>query len=249
MTPSSKKQRLFQNHLLWAVVVTAAQALLGGCGGTQATADGPGANGLAGPGAFGTHPIDVDDFAKRVDPGTMPAATSDCPSRGPAGAPVTIHLWSDFECPFCARAEPVLRELESEFGGKMRIVWHNFPLPGHPHAELAAVAGVLVYRTRGGAAFWRFHDSTFHAAERGGLDERVIASLASREGVAPERLNAALPSGADGKLAADVATGDAAGVEGTPAFLVNDWMVTGVLPYPEFRALVLRALGEASGAR
>jgi len=233
----------------WAVAIAAAQALLAGCGGSQPTAVSaavtPGEPRAAGPGAFETAPIDVDAFATRVDAGSLPAATSDCPSRGPSGAPVTIHLWSDFECPFCAQVVPVLREIESEFGAKVRVVWHNFPLPGHPHAELAAVAGVLVYRARGGSAFWRYHDGTFRAARSGGLDEQLIESLASREGVAASSLTKAVASGADGKIPADIRTGEAVGVQGTPAFVVNDWMVTGVLPYPEFRALVLRALGEA----
>jgi protein-disulfide isomerase len=161
---------------------------------------------------------------------------------------VTIHLFSDFECPYCARVSPVLREIEAEFGGNVRTVWHNFPLPHHPHAELAAVAGVLVYRARGGAAFWRFHDAVFEAAPRG-LDPTIIEFLANREGVAPARLRAAVPTGADGRIAADVAAGDAAGIDGTPAFFVNDRMVTGVLPYSEFRALVLRALDEARAPR
>jgi protein-disulfide isomerase len=154
---------------------------------------------------------------------------------------VTIHAFSDFECPVCAHAVPVLREIESEFGGSVRTVWHNFPLPSHPHAELAAVAGVLVYRTRGGAAFWRFHDAVF-AAVNEGLDDGVIHRLASREGVSRAHLNAALATGADGHLAADVAAGEKAGIEGTPAFVVNDRLVIGVIPYPAFRALVLFSL-------
>jgi protein-disulfide isomerase len=162
---------------------------------------------------------------------------------------VTIHLFSDFECPYCARVPPLLREIEAEFGGNVRTVWHNFPLPHHPHAELAAVAGVLVYRTRGGAAFWRFHDAVFEAAPRSGLDQTIIEYLASREGVAPAHLRAAVSTGADGRIAADVAAGDEAGVEGTPAFFVNDRMVTGTLPYPEFRALVRTALAEARAVR
>jgi protein-disulfide isomerase len=225
---------------LGAVVATTALALLDGCGGMQGL---PGEHALAGPGLH-DDAIDIDSFAMRIDPKKVPLATADHPSRGPAGAPVTIHLFSDFECPYCRGVGPALREIEAEFGGNVRTVWHNFPLPGHPHAELAAVAGALVYRRRGGAAFWRFHDATFDAAA-GGLDPGIIEALARREGVDPATLRAALANGADGRIALDIATGDAAGVEGTPAFFVNDRMVTGVLPYPEFRALVALALTEA----
>jgi protein-disulfide isomerase len=193
----------------------------------------------------GAETIDVDAFAERIDPSLVPPASADCPSRGPSGAPVTIHLFSDFECPYCAHAVPVLREIESEFGGSVRTVWHHLPLPSHPHAELAAVAGVLVYRLRGGAAFWRFHDALFDQAPDG-LEDSVIHRLASREGVSRESLRAAEASGADGRLAADLAAADKAGIEGTPAFLVNDRRVTGVIPYAAFRALVLVALSEAT---
>jgi protein-disulfide isomerase len=193
---------------LWAVVVATAQALLG-CGERPEPAAPPGRGERAPFGLDAAETIDVDAFSVRIDRGLIPAVSCDNPSRGPAAAPVTIHLFSDFECPFCAHAVPVLREIESEFGGSVRTVWHDFPLPSHPHAELAAVAGVLVYRTRGGAAFWRFHDALF------------------------------------GRLAADLAAGDRAGVEGTPAFLVNDRRVTGIVPYAAFRALVIVALAEA----
>jgi len=232
---------------LGAAVLAAAQALLG-CGRTQSTAGSPAAGRderlAVASGAFETEAIDVDSFARRIDPSLVPLATVDHPSRGPAQAPVTIRIFSDFECPFCARAVPVMREVEAEFGGRVRTVWFHFPLPGHPHAELAAVAGVLVYRARGGVAFWRFHDALFDVADSG-LSASVIERLASREGVAPATLRAALATGANGKVAADFAAGDAAGVRGTPAFLVNDRMVTGVMPYPEFRALVAKALSEA----
>jgi protein-disulfide isomerase len=230
----------------WAVVVATAQALFG-CAATAGTAT-PSERTFARPpfGVPDAATIDVDAFSERVDLGLVPPASADCPSRGPAGAPVTIHLFSDFECPYCAHAVPVLREIEREFGGSVRTVWHNFPLPNHPHAELAAVAGMLVYRTRGGAAFWRFHDALFDAAPDG-LDETVIHWLASREGVPPATLVAAEASGVDGRLAAEIAAAERAGIEGTPAFLVNDRRVTGVIPYAAFRALVLVALSEAQG--
>ena len=230
---------------LWAVVaVTAAQALLG-CGGKEAPAESAAGAVLApAPGAFDAEALPVEEFARRIDPASVPVVSSAQPSRGPADAPVTIHVFSDFECPFCAQAVPVLREVEGEFGGSVRIVWHDFPLPSHEHAELAAVAGALVFRERGGAAFWRFHDAIFDAAP-GGLDETLVRTLAKREGVDSARIDAALPTGADGRLAAEVKSAEAAGVEGTPAFIVNDWMVTGVMPYPVFRALVVRALAES----
>jgi protein-disulfide isomerase len=233
-----------RREALRAAALAAALALFGGCAASTARAPSAAPHAPAAP----VETVDVDAFAERIEAGRIPLASAELPSRGPATAPVTIHLFSDFECPYCARVAPVLREIEVEFGGNVRTVWHNFPLPHHEHAELAAVAGVLVYRARGGAAFWRFHDAVFEAAPYG-LDRTIIEFLANQEGVTPATLRAALPTGADGRVAADIAAGDLAGVQGTPAFFVNDRMVTGVLPYPEFRALVRTALNEARARR
>jgi protein-disulfide isomerase len=183
--------------------------------------------------------------ASRVDRSKVPVPRSDARTRGPANAPVTIQVFSDFECPYCAHAAPVVRELEHQFGGAIRVVWHDFPLPGHAHARLAAATGIEVYLERGGAAFWRFHDALFEAQSRDGLDAGLIETLALAEGVARARLRSALASGAhDARIDADIRSGDAVGVNGTPAFLVNDWLAVGLLPYAEFSAVVSHALAE-----
>jgi protein-disulfide isomerase len=59
---------------------------------------------------------------------------------GPASAPVTIEFFSDLECPQCARYEPMVKSVQTEFGNKTRIVIRHFPLSGHEHAVLAACA-------------------------------------------------------------------------------------------------------------
>jgi protein-disulfide isomerase len=183
----------------------------------------------------------------RVEKGRVPVPRSDAPTRGPSNARVTIQIFSDFECPFCAGVVPLLRGIEAEFGGNVRIVWHDFPLPAHPHARRAAAAAREVFVSRGGAAFWRMHDALFDAQARG-LDDRAIDRLARQEGVDPARYEAALASGAhDASIDADIRTGDTAGVNGTPAFFVNDYLAVGALPIQAMRALVRHALKEAGG--
>ena len=59
------------------------------------------------------------DLATRLPKARVPVPSPDAPSRGPSSAPVTIQIFSDFECPFCAMAAPLVRELESEFGGSV----------------------------------------------------------------------------------------------------------------------------------
>ena len=190
-------------------------------------------------------PAPSDLAATRVDPRKVPVPSADAPSRGPVDAPVTVQVFSDFECPYCAMAAPVVRELEGEFGGSLRVVWRNLPLPMHPHAALAAVTGLEVYAQRGGAAFWRFHDSTF-AAQRGGLDAKTLEKLAVDAGVDAKRYHDALEKHVhDAQVQADLDAGDAAGINGTPAFFINSYFAVGALPYPEMRAIVVQALREA----
>ncbi len=236
---------------LRVTAVAAAGAFIAGCSvhTTDASATHPAragapseATGVA-PRPQAAQPADL--AATRVDPRRVPVPGPDSPSRGPANAPVTIQVFSDFECPFCAAAAPVLHELEAEFGGSVRIVFRNLPLPMHPHAALAAVTGLEVYAERGGAAFWRFHDAAF-AAQRRGLDEKVLEGLARDAGVDPQRYRDAVASHVrEASINADIAAADAAGINGTPAFFVNSWFTIGVLPYPDMRAIVLQALKES----
>jgi protein-disulfide isomerase len=184
----------------------------------------------------------------RVDRARVPVVSPDAPSRGPATAPVTIQIFSDFECPFCAQAVPVLRALEADLGGSVRVVWRNFPLPGHAHARRAAAASVEVYLTRGGAAFWRFHDGLFGTQVETGLDDAAIDRLAQSEGVDPKHYAVAVTTGVhDTRIDADIEAGLTAGVDATPAFLVNDLLTIGVLPYDVMRAIVEQAKSEARG--
>jgi protein-disulfide isomerase len=100
-----------------------------------------------------------------------------------------------------------------------------------------------VYAQRGGAAFWRFHDAVLRATQSGALDAGVIEALALDQSVDGTRLRRALASGIhEGRIDADIRAGEMAGVNGTPAFLVNDWLAVGLLPYGEFSAVVRHAL-------
>jgi protein-disulfide isomerase len=183
----------------------------------------------------------------RVEKSRVPVPRPDAPSRGPLTAKVTVQTFSDFECPFCASVVPLWRGIEAEFGGNVRLVWRDFPLPMHQHARRAAAAAREVYVTRGGAAFWRLHDALFEAQSRG-LDAGIIDELARREGVEPRRYATAVATGAhDASIDADMRVGDAAGVDGTPAFFVNDYLAIGAMPLEAMRVIVRQALADAGG--
>ena len=86
------------------------------------------------------------------------AAVNVLPARGAATAPIVILLFSDFECPYCARVEPVLEEVRKTFQKEVQVVFKHNPLPIHPHAPLAHEAAAEAARQ---GKFWEMHDALF----------------------------------------------------------------------------------------
>jgi protein-disulfide isomerase len=165
------------------------------------------------------------------------------PRRGAEHPRVVVQVFSDFECPYCARAEPTLNQLLAEFGPCVQIVWRNRPMPYHEHAELAARAALEVYEQRGAAAFWRYHGLVFASQDR--LSRSLLEAHArSIEGIDMAAFRAALDSGKHH----DVIERDIADVDriepryGTPTFFVNGVALHGARPYDVFRAAVEDAL-------
>jgi Na+/H+ antiporter NhaA len=137
--------------------------------------------------------------------------------RGPIGAPVTIVEYGDFECPYCGRAEPVVRELLRDFAD-VRYVWRHLPLNDvHAHAQLAAEAAEAAAAQ---GAFWEMHDLLF--AHQDALEPADLIAHAEQLGLDVERFTDALRehTGA-GQIADDVDSADLSGVSGTPTFFVN----------------------------
>jgi protein-disulfide isomerase len=187
---------------------------------------------------------------KKTLPASLATAATRAPTRGNAAAKVTVHEWSDFQCPFCKRVEPTLARLADEYGGKIRIVWHDMPLPMHPDAPLAARAAREALAQKGEKTFWTLHDQLFaHQNElaRGDLD-----GYARGLGLDMTKWNAALDGQAhQAEIDADRNAADGMGIGGTPAFVVvakgspNGYFLSGAQPYPRFRKVVERALAEA----
>jgi Na+/H+ antiporter NhaA len=137
--------------------------------------------------------------------------------RGPVDAPVTVVEYGDFECPYCGRAEPVVRELLQEFGD-VRYVWRHLPLSDvHPNAQLAAEAAEAAAAQ---GAFWEMHDLLF--ANQDALRADDLVSYAEQLGLDVERFTDDLRKHAGAtRVAEDVDSADLSGVSGTPTFFVN----------------------------
>jgi protein-disulfide isomerase len=184
--------------------------------------------------------------APAPDTTLVPAPTAKSPTRGPADARVVIQIWSDFECPFCLRVEPTLAALDAAFPGKIRVVWHNHPLPFHPHAELAAEAGMEAYAQKGAAGFWQMHDLILEHQGDAGQARPALEQYAGTVGLDVPRFRAALDAGTHrAAVLSDVQIADGAGLSATPGFVINGYRLLGAQPLARFKKIVRRALAEA----
>jgi protein-disulfide isomerase len=155
--------------------------------------------------------------------GVKVALRPDDPSRGPDDARVTVVEFSDFQCPFCSRALPVLKEIEQANGKEVRVVWKHLPLPFHPNAMPAALAAEAA---RAQGKFWEMHDKLF--ANQQALSEASYAQFAKELGLDLARFEAARKAPETRKrVDEDLAAATTAGVNGTPTFVVNGEVVVG----------------------
>ena len=166
---------------------------------------------------------------------------TDDPARGPADAKLTVVLFSDFQCPFCARVEPSLKQLEDAFPGQVRIVWKHQPLPMHPNARPAALAAEAA-REQG--KFWPMHDKLF--SDQQGLGDAAYARYAKELGLDVRRFQASLASKkGEARIAEDQAQAQQVGANGTPTMFFNCRQVVGARPFDQLRATAEEELKKA----
>ena len=174
---------------------------------------------------------DVEIFLER--PRVDVAATG--PSKGPANAPVTIVEFSDFQCPFCLRALPVIEEVMARYPDKVRFVYRNLPLERiHDRARVAAEASLCADDQ---GRFWAYHDLVFANNESlGDEDLKRFAEELDLDVAAWEQCM--LEEKFAGVIDADIEAALSIGITGTPAFLVNGVMISGAKPVEDFVSLI-----------
>ena len=138
--------------------------------------------------------------------------------RGPEDAPITLVEYGDLECPYCGRAESIVRELLADFGD-LRYVWRHLPLSDvHPWAQLASEAAEAAAAQ---GAFWPMHDLLLE--HRGPFRPSDLIAYAGRLGLDVERFEDDLRRhGGAAHIAEDVDGADLSGVSGTPTFFINE---------------------------
>ncbi|HXN85962.1 MAG TPA: thioredoxin domain-containing protein [Candidatus Binataceae bacterium] len=156
------------------------------------------------------------------------------PELGPASAPVTIVEFSDFQCPFCGRAEPALKQVHEKYGDKVRLVYMDFPLGIHDHAIDAASAGRCAGEQ---GKFWQFHDEMFSNQSK--LTATDLKADAKKLGLDTAKFDDCFDKGKyKSAIETDMAQGRDLGVDGTPAFFINGRPLTGAQPFEKFQATI-----------
>ncbi|WP_437639893.1 DsbA family protein [Sorangium sp. So ce854] len=190
----------------------------------------------------------VDDGQPWSDEDAAIPVSSKDPMWGSRTAPVTMVVFSDFECPFCTRVEGTINQIKEKYGPeKLRIIWKNNPLPFHKNARPAALAAETVFRLGGSKAFWKFHELAFKNQKS--LTPANFETWAAEAGVDKAKFKAAFDRQEYmAKIDADMAVGKSSGVTGTPASIINGVFLSGAQPLEKFTAVIDEQLKAAQAA-
>nr|WP_243709313.1 Na+/H+ antiporter NhaA [Micromonospora sp. 15K316] len=164
--------------------------------------------------------------------------------RGPADASVTLVQYGDFECPYCGKAEPVVRQLLGH--SDLRFVWRHLPLSDvHPQAQLAAEAAEAAAAQ---GKFWQMHDLLLDHQDK--LNITDLLKYAGDLGLDQNRFHDDLISHAHaGRVESDIDSADNSGVSGTPTFFINGRRHHGAYDIATLTAAIRTARARASLGR
>lgn len=192
-------------------------------------------------------PVDltVDPIAAVVESITI---GPDDPFLGGQDASVTIVEYSDFQCPFCARAESIVQdELLKEYGDKVKFVYKQMPLVSiHPWAETASAIGLCVFQQAGNDAYWKYHREVFSkqsAVQADTATEQLLGIAVDAGGKKDEVQECSEAEKTAEIITATLAEAETLRVNSTPTFFINGRRLSGAQPLEAFKAVIDPVLG------
>ena len=157
----------------------------------------------------------------------------DAPSRGPADAPVTIVMFSDFECPYCMVGSETVKQLEAEYPEQIRFVYKAFPIDRHPNALVAAL---VAHSAQEQGKFWPFFDLLY---SQRGIDPDIIEGYANEVGLDMTKVAEDLDSLRHAPaVKRDIREAQRFEITSTPTFFINGRYIRGAQPIEAFRMLI-----------
>ena len=174
------------------------------------------------------------------------------PSLGPANAPVTVVIFSDFQCPMCKQeADVVHKQISAAFPDKVRVYFRDFPLEQlHNWARPAALAGRCVFKLNP-AAFWDYHDWIYENQNYIGLDNlnSKIQEFATAKNLDGMLLSRCIESKATApEVNASVAVGTSLALNATPTIFINGRKLEGAVPWETVQAIIKAELDHQAAA-
>jgi protein-disulfide isomerase len=168
-------------------------------------------------------------------------AVGDAPTRGGNQPKVTIVEYSDFQCPYCSRAEGTLSQLLKDYGKDISISYKENPLPFHQNAMPAALAAEAA---RAQGKFWEMHDKLF--ASQQNLDRPSLDKYAQEVGLNMSKYKEAMDKKeGEAHIKADMAEAEKFGARGTPNFFINGRNFRGAQPLEAFKGVIDEELKKA----
>ena len=175
-------------------------------------------------------------------PPVVQVDTAGRPERGGGvKAPITIIEFSDYECPFCGRAEKIVNQVMTTYGDRIRLVYRDFPLEMHQHSRLASEAANCANAQ---GKFWEYHAKLFD--NQTALSEEQLKSYAGELGLDKAKFETCLKEKPfKAAIDKDMTDGSKVGVNGTPAFFINGRMLSGAQPFDKFKEVIDDELANA----
>ncbi len=156
------------------------------------------------------------------------------PTRGPVDAPVTLVEYTDFQCPYCGRAQETLEQIHERYGDSVRFVFKNLPLAMHQQSRFAAQAALCAGDQ---GAFWPLHDWLF--ANHTAINREAVTEQVEGLGLDLDEFNACIDEGRHlSEIDADSKEANSFGITGTPGFVINGRLITGAQPLENFVTII-----------
>jgi len=183
----------------------------------------------------------IETYLEAPPPFRVEVPIERAPSKGPDDAPVTIVKFEDYQCPFCREIQPILRELLSRYGGKIRLVHKDLPLDAiHPQAHQAAEAARCADEQ---GKFWIYHDALYANAPEASLER--LKNYAKEVGLDVKAFDHCLGSGKfKPAVQRDLMDGAQLGVTGTPTLFINGREISGNQPLETLTAVLDEEIGQ-----
>ncbi len=178
-----------------------------------------------------------------ITSGALPPVTSADWIQGNPNATTTLIEYSDFQCPACGAYYPVVKQLVTDFGQNIRLIYRHFPLSQHMNAMLAAEASEAAGKQ---GKFWEMHDLLFGNQQTWSDDtnaRNVFIGYAESLGLNSDQFKKDIDApDIKAKIESEYNGGLAIGIDSTPTFFLNGVKIQNPTSYEGFKSIIQQAI-------